>query len=93
VVSPQNAFPEPQPVSSGNQAEGVIHAVIEKPISTRTSFVDRFADSGFKWLITLCAVSVLAIVALFVYELVVNSELSLKQFGLHFFFGSDWDPV
>jgi phosphate transport system permease protein len=91
VVAPQNALPNP--VSSGNQAEGVMHAVVEKPISTRTSFADRFADSGFRWVTTLCALSVLVIVALFVYELVVNSELSLKQFGWHFFFGQDWDPV
>jgi len=93
VVAPQNVFSSPDPVPNGNQAEGVIHAVIEKPISTRSSFADRFADSGFKWLITVCAISVLAIVALFVYELVVNSQLSLKQFGWRFFFGSNWDPV
>ncbi len=93
MVAPHNAFPDPQPVSSGNQAEGVMHAVIEKPISAKTSFTDRFADSGFKLIVTVCALSVLAIVALFVYELVINSQLSLKQFGLHFFVGSDWDPV
>jgi phosphate transport system permease protein len=93
VVAPQNVFSNPDPVPNGNQAEGVIHAVIEKPIATRPSFTDRFADRGFKWVITLCALSVLAIVALFVYELIINSQLSLKQFGWHFFFGSDWDPV
>ena len=93
MVAPQNVFSNPDPVPNGNQAEGVIHAVIEKPIATRPSFTDRFADRGFKWVITLCALSVLAIVALFVYELIINSQLSLKQFGWHFFFGSDWDPV
>ncbi len=93
MVAPQNVFSSPDPVPNGNQAEGVIHAVIEKPIANKPSFTDRFADRGFKWLITLSALSVLAIVALFVYELVINSQLSLKQFGWHFFFGSDWDPV
>jgi len=37
--------------------------------------------------------SVLAIVVLIAWQLIVNSSLSLKQFGLKFFYGSSWDPV
>ena len=40
-----------------------------------------------------CAVCVLALVGIIVYELVTRSQLSWKAFGLKFFFGSEWDPV
>ena len=33
MVAPQNVFANPDPVPNGNQAEGVIHAVIEKRIA------------------------------------------------------------
>ena len=41
----------------------------------------------------LCALSLMAIVALIVVELIVHSTLSLHQFGLKFFFQNVWDPV
>ena len=53
----------------------------------------RMPDEVFRWIIVLCAVSVFAIVVLVVWELVDKSRLSLHQFGLHFFYGHDWDPV
>jgi phosphate transport system permease protein len=53
----------------------------------------RIPDEIFRWLILLTAISVLAIVALVAYELVDKSRLSLHQFGIHFFYGHDWDPV
>jgi phosphate transport system permease protein len=40
-----------------------------------------------------CALCVLALVGIIVYELVTRSQLSWKAFGLKFFFGSEWDPV
>ncbi len=40
-----------------------------------------------------CALSVLAIVALVLVELVLRSRLSLAQFGWSFFVRSGWDPV
>jgi phosphate transport system permease protein len=40
-----------------------------------------------------CAVVVLALVGLIVYELISKSSLSWHAFGWRFFFGSDWDPV
>ncbi len=53
----------------------------------------RIPDQIFSLIILLTAVSVFAIVALVVWELVDKSRLSLHQFGIKFFFGSDWDPV
>jgi phosphate transport system permease protein len=40
-----------------------------------------------------CGVTLLAIVALIVLELILQSRLSLHQFGWRFFTGSNWDPV
>jgi phosphate transport system permease protein len=53
----------------------------------------RIPDEIFRWIIVLSAISVFVIVVLVVWELVDKSKLSLHQFGLHFFYGHDWDPV
>jgi len=53
----------------------------------------RIPDEVFRWIIILSAVSVFAIVVLVVWQLYDKSRLSLHQFGLHFFYGHDWDPV
>jgi phosphate transport system permease protein len=44
-------------------------------------------------LVTVAALAVLAIVGLIVVELMQQSALAWQKFGIHFFFGSDWDPV
>jgi len=53
----------------------------------------RFADPIFKGLVLACAASVFAIVVLIVIELISQSRLSLRAFGLSFFVHSNWDPV
>jgi phosphate transport system permease protein len=50
-------------------------------------------DFGFRALMTLAALVVLGIVGLIVAELVQGSAPAWQKFGIHFFFGSDWDPV
>lgn len=40
-----------------------------------------------------CALCILALVGLIVYELVKGSRMSWHAFGLKFFYQSDWDPV
>lgn len=50
-------------------------------------------DAGFRGLMLLAAITVLAIVGLIIAELVQRSGLALHTFGIHFFFNSDWDPV
>lgn len=52
-----------------------------------------WADSSFRWLMLVCALSIFAIVALIATELVTHSALSLHRFGLRFFLGRAWDPV
>lgn len=51
------------------------------------------ADGTFRWVMVLSALSIFAIVGLIAGELVAGSRLTLAKFGLHFFFGSAWDPV
>jgi len=51
------------------------------------------ADHLFHGLMLLCGVSVLAIVALIIFELITKSTLSWHAFGWSFFARSEWDPV
>ena len=50
-------------------------------------------DKLFGGLLSLCGLAILAIVALISVELVQRSQLTIHQFGLHFFATSNWDPV
>ena len=50
-------------------------------------------DFTFKAAMTACALLILGVLILIVYELVTRSALSWHSFGLKFFAGSDWDPV
>lgn len=50
-------------------------------------------DVVFKGLVLSAALSILAVVALVVTELVTESRLSIKEFGWKFFTSTDWDPV
>jgi phosphate transport system permease protein len=50
-------------------------------------------DFGFRSLMLLAAMTVLGIVGLIVTELLQRSSLAWSKFGMHFFFGSEWDPV
>ncbi len=53
----------------------------------------RFADPAFRAVVLFCAISLLAVVALIILELVWHSQVSIRSFGLHFFVHSAWDPV
>jgi phosphate transport system permease protein len=53
----------------------------------------RVADRAFYFAMFACALSVIAIVGLIVYELITKSNLSWHAFGIKFFFRSEWDPV
>jgi phosphate transport system permease protein len=54
---------------------------------------NRFADGVFQAAMVGCALCVLGLVGLIIYELVTKSTLSWHAFGWKFFFQSDWDPV
>ena len=50
-------------------------------------------DSSFKGLMVLSALVVLGIVGLIIAELMQRSAMAWQKFGIHFFSGSEWDPV
>ncbi len=53
----------------------------------------RLADEAFRYAMIACGLAVAAALGLILYELIVNSNLSLRQFGWKFFVGQTWDPV
>ena len=61
---------------------------------TVSSFYKRLRGGDeVAYLLTLaCAVAILLIVGLIVLELWINSQLTVKQFGLGFLWSSRWDP-
>jgi len=98
--SPEPIQPIPKPVTaipSLGKVEALKPAPKSIPILLRIRqshpASSRIPDEVFRWVIILSAVSVFAIVVLVVWELVDKSRLSLHQFGIHFFYGHDWDPV
>jgi phosphate transport system permease protein len=85
--APRLTGPQPLPeqaveAQSKAQAEPLLHAGDS-----------RVADRVFFFAMLACALSVLALVGLIVYELITKSSLSWHAFGLKFFFRSEWDPV
>ncbi len=87
---------EPSAFVPGTETPGTTpptgeHSEIRKYLLSRGSSV--LADGGFRWLMILCAFSIFAIVALILFELIERSQLTIAQFGLHFFFGSAWNPI
>jgi len=53
----------------------------------------EIGDPIFQIAMLTCALAVLGLLALIVYELVLRSGLSWRAFGFKFFAGSEWDPV
>ena len=55
--------------------------------------VSEVPDIVFGWVMRLCGIAVVTLLALIVYELIVGSHLSWHAFGFKFFAQSDWNPV
>jgi phosphate transport system permease protein len=91
LPKPVTSMPALAKVDKARQAHKPV-AALEK-IRRSLPRSSRMPDELFRWIIFLSAVSVFAIVLLVVWELLDKSKLSLHQFGLHFFYGHDWDPV
>jgi phosphate transport system permease protein len=84
------AFPRPR--VTGPQP--VVGPEVKKRLNPLVKSSDGvFADRAFGWIILGCAVVVLAILALIVWQLLDRSQLSWHAFGWKFFGTQDWDPV
>jgi len=53
----------------------------------------QFADQVFRGLVVFCAVAVMAVVGLIIFELLRESRPSMVKFGLKFLTKQIWDPV
>ncbi|MBZ5533633.1 MAG: phosphate ABC transporter permease subunit PstC [Acidobacteriia bacterium] len=74
--------------TAGDQPEPVVAS--RSRLSAKESV---FADAAFRSAATLCALALVAIVGLILYELISQSHLSISKFGLSFLTKTIWDPV
>jgi len=79
----------PQPV----EAPGIGRATRRRMSPLLHLSAGEVPDFTFKAAMTACALAILGVLIVIVYELVTRSVLSWHAFGLKFFAGSDWDPV
>jgi phosphate transport system permease protein len=83
--SEEPATMEPIPASAEK-----LSVVPKSRVGARESVV---ADGVFRGIVVLCAVTILAVVGLIVFELITQSRLSMSKFGLKFLIKQIWDPV
>ncbi len=89
---PAYVKPEPPIVDAGLEPpkdKKVAAKRVSLPVRKSTILADRV----FRWSMLACALSIIAIVALILMELVSKSKLSIAKFGFGFFTGQTWDPV
>jgi phosphate transport system permease protein len=51
------------------------------------------ADTAFRSVVVLCALTLVAIVGLILFELLTSSRIAMSKFGLKFLLRTVWDPV
>ncbi len=83
----------PTVLGNGTQPAPREKAGARSAIPRRPGVFGRVADDAFRYAMLACALSVMAILALILYELVTNSQLSINEFGWRFFQHQTWDPV
>ena len=90
LQKPMTSMP---PLASVDQQRKPAPPTVLQKIRTSYPRSSRIPDIAFGVIILLSAISVFAIVVFVAWELIDKSRLSLHQFGIHFFYGHDWDPV
>lgn len=71
----------------------VLAPVPTSPRPVRSTSLSGWLDRIFKSAMFLCAATVLAVVALVLFELITRSKLTLHAYGWQFFVRDAWDPV
>jgi len=91
-ISQVQLQPEPDPLAAQDPKRGapVEDSEVRKYLLARSN--SALADSGFHWLMVLCALTIFGIVVLIASELVVRSKLAWAKFGLDFFYKAFIDP-
>ncbi len=83
--------PEPGTAPAKGPEAAVEHSAVRRYLLSRGN--SAIADTGFKFLMVPCALSIFGIVLLILTELVHSSSLSWKAFGFHFFYKTYFDPT
>src|SRR5712671_3022356 len=83
--------PPPQP-DDATPPSGPTIAIVKR-IRPQLGGTGLWTDRLFRAAMLLSAISVIAIVLLIIVELLSQSQLSLRAFGVKFFSSSNWDPV
>ncbi|HET9280490.1 MAG TPA: phosphate ABC transporter permease subunit PstC [Candidatus Angelobacter sp.] len=81
---------EPATAETAPVAHEELKVVPKSRVGARESV---FADKAFRGVVVLCALTVLAVVGLILFELITQSRLSMSKFGFKFLFRQIWDPV
>lgn len=84
-------MPGPQPVEAARSGPPNAAGSPSSAVQIKPGF--DAADGIFKFAVTACAVGILGLLVLIVYELALGSSLSWHAFGFKFFWASEWDPV
>ncbi len=97
ILPPPSEFRSSPGLRAGRPSRGVDQTDATPPAARRLprhlGASGRTADAAFRYAIAACSLSVIAIVALVLAELIVHSRLTLARFGFSFFVASTWDPV
>jgi phosphate transport system permease protein len=88
IVAPAGQTPRQEPPHSPAPSQP---SEIRQFLRKRSS--GRLADGTFGGLMLVAALSIFVIVALILWVLISNSQLSIHAFGWKFFGSSEWDPV
>jgi phosphate transport system permease protein len=80
--------PQAPPSSPGEPPD--LAVVSKSRIRSKSSFV---ADNAFRSIVILCALALVAIVGLILFELLTSSRIAVSKFGWKFLARSVWDPV
>jgi phosphate transport system permease protein len=97
-ISPQPEFrparfQTPQRATPAQGSPVLVTASAPPHIELHTSRLSKYLDIAFRYSLLICSISVVAVMALFFYELTTRSKLSIARFGFGFFVGNTWDPV
>jgi phosphate transport system permease protein len=86
----QNLQGEPTASLPSPPEPGTPSLIPKSRLRTKSSV---FADATFRTIVAICAVILVSIVGLILYELATQSRVTISKFGLPFLVRSIWDPV
>lgn len=82
--------PETAPVLSSPNGQKGLAAAPKSKMGIKSSFL---GDAAFRSIVITCALALVAIVGLVLFELLSQSRLSMSKFGFKFLTKTIWDPV